>query len=101
VGKQPEVQYAYLGEREAAIREAEKAVEKYRVSVDAFNYSNHLGNVAGIYIRTGDHDQAIDQLQTMLSIPGPWTVAWLRLNPFFDPLRDHPRFQALLDKYEQ
>jgi TolB-like protein/Tfp pilus assembly protein PilF len=94
------IQYAYLGEREAAIREAEKAMETYRVSVDAFNYNNHLGNVAGIYIRTGDHDQAIEHLETMLSIPGEWTVAWLRLDPFYDPLRDRPRFRALLEKYE-
>jgi len=26
--------------------------------------------------------------------------ASLRLNPHWDPLRDHPRFQALLEKYE-
>jgi len=32
--------------------------------------------------------------------PSLLPVGLLRLHPVWDPLRDHPRFQALLEKYE-
>ncbi len=40
---------------------------------------------------------AIDQLEFLLSRPGELSVALLRLDPTWDPLRDHPRFQKLLE----
>jgi hypothetical protein len=49
----------------------------------------------------GDYDLAIDQLEVLLSIPSWLSAAWLEFDPFWAPLRDHPRFQALLDKYDQ
>ncbi len=94
------IQYSYLGQREAAIREAEQATETFAASTDAINYPRLLFSVALIYVRTGDHDRAIDLLETTLSAPHPWTAAWLALDPDYDPLRGHPRFQALLRKQE-
>ena len=35
----------------------------------------------------------------MPSIPCEFSVGLLRLDPVWDPLRYHPRFQALLEKY--
>jgi serine/threonine-protein kinase len=48
----------------------------------------------------GEYDAAIDQLDVLLSIPSLISVPLLRVDPTWDPLRDHPRFLALLDKYE-
>ena len=53
-----------------------------------------------IYARVGENDQALDLIEELLSIPGNMSVGLLRLDPVWDPLRDHPRFQALLEKYD-
>jgi hypothetical protein len=53
-----------------------------------------------IYILSGEYDRAIDELEYLLSIESPFTAHTLRLEPFFDPLRNHPRFQALIEKYD-
>jgi hypothetical protein len=47
----------------------------------------------------GQVDAALDQIEHLLSIPSPLTVAILRTHPDWDPLRDHPRFAEILEKY--
>ena len=47
----------------------------------------------------GEQDAAIDQLDILLSIPSWLTVPLLKLDPQWDPLREHPRFKALVEKY--
>jgi serine/threonine-protein kinase len=53
-----------------------------------------------IYAIVGEYDAAIDQLELLLSIPSPLSVQLLRVDPLWDPLRDHPRFQKLLEDYQ-
>jgi hypothetical protein len=42
----------------------------------------------------------MDQIEYLLSIPSLVSAPLLRVDPLYDPLQDHPRFQALLEKYE-
>ena len=42
----------------------------------------------------------IADFDELLSIPCDLSVGLLRLDPVWDPLRNNPRFQALLEKYE-
>jgi hypothetical protein len=52
--------------------------------------------LAQVQALTGDHAAAIAGLEQSLKAPGGVTVAQLRLDPAWDPLRGDPRFQALL-----
>jgi TolB-like protein/Tfp pilus assembly protein PilF len=94
------VAYAGLGMKEAAVREGQMAVDLMPVSRDAILAPIYLRGLANIYTMVGDYDAAIDLLDYLLSIPSWMSVPQLRLHPMWDPLRDHPRFQALLEKYE-
>jgi hypothetical protein len=57
--------------------------------------------MAKIYINCGKYDEAIDELDYLLSLRAVNTANSLKLQSWVDPLRDHPRFQALIDKYEK
>jgi serine/threonine-protein kinase len=92
--------YAYLGLKDEAIREAKRGVALLPVSRDALGGTGRVLNLAQIYAWVDEPDAAIDQLEYLLSIPGHLSVGALRHHPDWDPLRDHPRFQALLEKYD-
>jgi len=58
----------------------------------AFNHIRYA-QLAGM---AGDVDRAIRRLEAILGGYSPLTRDWLRVDPAFDPIRDDPRFQALL-----
>ncbi len=91
---------AGLGRREDAIREGELAVVLLPMSQEAFRGAYRVEGLARIYAMVGEYDAAIDQLESLLAVPSPTAVPMLRIDPVWDPLRDNPRVQALLAKYE-
>ena len=91
--------YAGLGRKEDAIRAGKKGVELLPSSKEAWRGAYRLEDLAVIYTKVGELDLAIDHLETLLSIPGDLSVNLIRLDPKWDPLRDHPRFIALLEKF--
>jgi serine/threonine-protein kinase len=94
--------YAGLGMKEAAVQEGLRGIELLPLSKDAYWWGTRPQvALAQIYVMVGEHAAAIDQLDHLLSIPSGISVPLLRIDPAWDPLRDHPRFQALLEKYEQ
>lgn len=88
--------YARLGENENAIIEGEKAVELIPTSQNANQGPLYEWFLAEIYAWTGHEDQAIDKLEYLLSIPSRVHRNDLRLEPIWDPLRNHPLFQELI-----
>ena len=55
-------------------------------------------DLARVQALVGDPEAAIDILDDLLTRPSRPCVPLVRLDPAWDPLRKHPRFQALLDK---
>ncbi len=90
---------AGLGRKEEAIGEGKRAVELLPESSDAFDGPMATIGLAQIYAWTGEKDQALQLLDHSLNTPNGVTVPILKLDPVWDPLRNDPRFQALIDKY--
>jgi len=91
------IAYAGLGQKEDAIREGRRAVELLPVSKDAMRGLYPVEDLAIIYVMVGEFDAAIDQLEFLLSIPSELSIPLLRLDPNWEPLRDHRRFKKLLE----
>jgi serine/threonine-protein kinase len=54
---------------------------------------------ARILAQAGEADAALDEIERLLAQPSWLSVHTLRLDPLWDPIRDHPRFRALLARY--
>ncbi len=94
------IAYAGLGRKEDAIHKGKLAVELLPISKEAISGSFRIVDLAQIYVMVGEFDAAIDQLEFLLSIPSELSIPLLRLDPAWNPLRDHPRFKKLLEAGE-
>jgi serine/threonine-protein kinase len=89
---------AALGHKQDALREARHAVELLPVTKDVMTGAELLRNLAIIYAWTGEKDLAIKQLEELLPLYGPISYGQLCLHPWWDPLRDDPRFDKLVEE---
>jgi tetratricopeptide (TPR) repeat protein len=91
--------FAGLRRKEEAIREGKRAVELLPESKDAFDGPQVTIALAQIYCWTGEKEQALQLIERSLSTPNGINVPLLKLDPVWDPIRDDPRFKALIDKH--
>ena len=68
-------------------------------SKDAYGGADITLSEAQIRAILGDADGAVSILDGLLQRPSPVTVEFLKLDPIWDPIRNDPGFQALIDKY--
>src|SRR5882724_6948317 len=89
---------AALGRKEDALREGRRAVELLPVTKDVMTGSELLRNLALIYAWTGEKELALDQIAAALQGPGHITYGQLRLHPWWDAIREDPRFDKLVEE---
>lgn len=87
---------ALSGQRDEAISYGRDAVELFGMERDGVAGPEFNLALANIYVMVGADDDAISELERVMSVPGNLTRAWLRYDPMYDELRDHPRFRALV-----
>ena len=98
--------YAALGEKNSALKEAERAITLLPSAKDRVDGPAFEENMALIQTIFGENSSAISHLTHLLQIPyNSWlygppaiTPALLRLDPVWDPLRADPAFQKLCEE---
>ena len=87
---------AALGRKQDALGEGRRAVELLPVTKNALDGPDIVYFYAAICAQVGEHDVAIEKLDTLAQIPVGATYGELRLDPFWDPLRGDPRFEKIV-----
>src|SRR5438067_1259658 len=95
--------YAFLGRKDDALREAQRAMELKPISHDVIEGPIVAGFYALICAQVGETDEAISRIERLLTTPfavdyadESITLSDLRQRWEWDPLRKDPRFQKIL-----
>jgi eukaryotic-like serine/threonine-protein kinase len=90
------IAYAGLGRKDDAIREGTLAAQQLPIAKEALRGVFRAGDLAVIYVKTGDAKAALGLLEQLLSVPSRFSGPILRLDPTWEPLRGNPRFEQLI-----
>jgi serine/threonine protein kinase/tetratricopeptide (TPR) repeat protein len=94
--------YVCLGRNADALRVARQAIDSLPAEKDALSGSGLLAALAEIEARTGRPEEAVKILRQLLTVPAGAviSIARLKIDPVWDPIRDTPGFQKLLSEPE-
>jgi TolB-like protein/Flp pilus assembly protein TadD len=95
--------YLALGRNADALRLSRQAADSISIERDALAGPNFQNGLAQIEARAGAPEEAIKRLRRLLSIPAGTvsSIARLKIDPVWDPIRNRPDFQQLLSGPEQ
>jgi TolB-like protein/Tfp pilus assembly protein PilF len=88
--------YAGLGRREDALREGRRATGLVPIALDQVAGSDFRIPFARVQATVGDLEGAVAGLDSLLKLPTGLTTTQLRMEPYWDPLRNHPGFRRLV-----
>jgi TolB-like protein/Tfp pilus assembly protein PilF len=95
--------YLALGRNADALRLSRQAADLIPIEKDALSGPSFQLGLAQIEARAGAPEEAVKRLRPLLSMPAGWLVslALLKIDPVWDPIRNRPDFQQLLSGPEQ
>ena len=90
-----------MGRSTEALRDGQRAVDLLPLSKDEFDGPYYLIELAQINARLGRGAEAMEILKKVMSIVSGQFISpqMLRLDPAWNPIRNDPRFQELLNEY--
>ncbi len=88
--------YAGLRLKEEALQAGQRGLDLMPITRDAVQGPLRAEDMAAIYTLVGETEAAIDQLEALLAHPGFTSPRLFSVDPTWAPLREHPRFQALI-----
>jgi TolB-like protein/cytochrome c-type biogenesis protein CcmH/NrfG len=94
--------YVCLGRNADALRVARQAADSLPIEKDALAGPLFLAGLAEIEARTGWAEDAVKILRQLITAPagGVVSIARLKIDPVWDPIRNDPGFQKLLSEPE-
>jgi TolB-like protein/Flp pilus assembly protein TadD len=94
--------YVCLGRNADAVRVARQAADSLPIEKDALNGPYFLAGLAEIEARTGKPEDAVKILRQLITAPAGQVVsiARLKIDPVWDPIRNDLGFQKLLSEPE-
>src|SRR2546428_13418187 len=95
--------YLALGRNSDALRVARQAADLLPIEKDTISGAYFQIGLAEIEARAGAPEEAIKRLRHLLAIPAGQlvSIARLKIDPVWDPIRNDPAFQQLLSGPEQ
>src|SRR6266567_1508432 len=94
--------YVCLGRNTDAVRVARQAADSLPIEKDALTGPYFLAGLAEIKARTGKPEDAVKILRQLITAPAGQVVsiARLKIDPVWDPIRNDPGFQKLISEPE-
>jgi TolB-like protein/Flp pilus assembly protein TadD len=94
--------YVCLGRNDDALRVARQAADSLPIEKDALTGASFLAALAEVEARTGRAEDAVKILRQLITAPagGSVSIARLKIDPVWDPIRNDPDFQKLLSEPE-
>ena len=90
---------AGMGKKTQAIRHGQKAIDIHPISQDAMTGPYRIEDLAFIYALVDEPENALDQIDHLLSIPSHVSVDLVKIDPKWNSLRENPRFRKIIAKY--
>jgi serine/threonine-protein kinase len=85
-----------LGDQKEALLQADSSKDALNAWWDYYPGAANALDYVRLAAMAGDAERALPELRRMLDSYSPITRAWVRADPWFDPLRDLPAFDSLL-----
>ena len=93
--------YLALDRKAEALRLSREAADLLTIEMDAILGAGGQLALAEVEAWAGEPQEATNRLRHLLSIPSGISIARLKIDPVWDPIRNHPDFQRLLTGPEQ